>query len=160
MLVQPAVVGVFGEIRRETRHRRHRWDLLKHPAHVAPPEATVAVVMISIRIGKFVVVAVQANPVNGALLAAQGAACGKKSFEPLGQTEGAVAEQPVVSDGHTQTGGDPIENQQAGGGLPAPEHRQKRQHRKDVDRSHKADGSPATARAVAGPALAWPAQAC
>lgn len=162
MLVQPAVVGVFGEICCETRHRRHRWDLLKHPPHVAPPEAAVAVVMISIRIRKLVVVAVQADPVNGALLAAQGAARGKESLEPLGQAEGAVAEQSVVTDGHAQTGGDPIEDQQGGGGLPAPEHRQKRQGSKDVDGSHKADGSPAAAWAIAGggPARAGPVQGC
>ena len=84
VVVQPAVVRVFDQIGREAGNRAHRWDLFEHPAHVAPPEAAVAVVMISIRIRELVVVAVQANPVDWAVLAAQGAAGSKEALQPLG----------------------------------------------------------------------------
>ncbi len=40
--------------------------------------------MISIRIRELVVVAVQANPVDRPVLAAQGAAGGKEALQPLG----------------------------------------------------------------------------
>ena len=51
---------------------------------MAPPKASMAVVVIGIRIGKFVVVAMEAGPGDWSLLAAQGTAGGEKSFQPLG----------------------------------------------------------------------------
>jgi hypothetical protein len=42
------------------------------------------VVMICIRIGKLVVMPVQPYPIDGAVLAAQGPAGGKKPFQPSG----------------------------------------------------------------------------
>ena len=60
-----------------------------------------------------------------------------------------MTEQTVVADGHAEAGGDPVEDGQAGDGLPAPEHRQKCHQRKDVDAGHKADGAPAAARTIA-----------
>ena len=95
------------------------------------------------------VVAVQANPVDWVVLAAQGAAGGKEALQPLGQAEGAVTEQAVVADGHAQAGGDPVENRQAGHGLPAPEHGQKCHHSKDVDAGHKANSAPTAAGTIA-----------
>ncbi|EAU75180.1 50S ribosomal protein L9 [Synechococcus sp. RS9916] len=57
---------------------------------MAPPEAAMAVVVISIRIGKLVVVAMQAHPVDGAVLAAEGAAGGEEALQPGGNPEGTV----------------------------------------------------------------------
>jgi hypothetical protein len=51
---------------------------------MAPPEASMAVVVIRIRIGKFVMVAMESGPGNRSLLAAQGTAGGKKALQPLG----------------------------------------------------------------------------
>ena len=144
-VVQPAVVGIGGEITREPGHGSHGRDLLEHPAHVAPPEATVAVVMIRIRIGKLVVVTVQTRPVDRAVLAAEGATGGEEALQPLGHAEGPMAEQPVVADRHAQAGGDPVENHQRGHGGHAPEARQQGHQGQNVDRRHEADGDPAAA---------------
>ena len=66
-------------------------------------------------------VAVQAHPVNGAVLAAQGAAGGEEALQPVGQPQSPVGEQSVVADGDPQAGRDPIEDGQGAGGFPAPE---------------------------------------
>ena len=98
--------------------------------------------MIHFRIGKLVVVAVQAHPIDRAVLAAEGAAGGEETLQPLGHPEGAVAEHAVVADRHAQAGGDPIEHQEAGHGLQAPELGQQGHHRQHMDDGHEADGDP------------------
>jgi hypothetical protein len=48
--VEPAVIRIAAEVTTEARDRLHGWNRLKHPAHMAPPEASMAVVVIRIRI--------------------------------------------------------------------------------------------------------------
>ena len=71
--------------------------------------------------GWTLVMAVQADPVNGAVLAAQGSAGGEEALQPLRKPQGPVGEHPVVANGDPEAGRDPIEDQQGCGGLPAPE---------------------------------------
>ncbi len=136
-IVQPAVVGIAGQIPREPRHRLQRWNLLEHPEHVAPPEALVAVVMIGVRIGKLVVMAVQPHPVNRSVLAAQGAAGGEEPLQPEGHPESPVAEHAVVANRHPQAGRHPIEHQQRHHRLPAPELGQQGEHRQAMHHGHE-----------------------
>ncbi len=155
--IQPAVIGIACEIAGETRHRRHGFDRVKHPTHVAPPEAAMTVVMICIRIGKLVVMPVQPHPIDGAVLAAQGPAGGKKPFQPSGQAEGSVREQAVIAKGDAEAGCDPVQHQQAGDRRPAPEARQEGHNREGVDHDHESnrDGMLVIFRAVCRFALAW-----
>ena len=99
--------------------------------------------VIRIRIGELVVVAVQPHPVDRTVLAAEGAAGGEEALQPGGHLEGPVAEQAVVADRHAQAGGDPIEHQQAGHGRQAPKARQQRHQGQEVDHHHEADRAPA-----------------
>ena len=101
-----------------------------------------AVVVIRIRIGKFVVVAVQAHPVDRAVLAAEGTAGGEEPLQLAGHLESAVTEQSVIADGHPQAGGDPVENQQAGHGGQAPEARQQRNGGQHMDGDHEQQHRP------------------
>ena len=55
-----------------------------------------AVVMISIRIGELVVVAVKPHPVDGSVLTAQGAAGGEEALQPWRHTERAMGKQAVT----------------------------------------------------------------
>ncbi len=139
VLIQPSVIRVTGQIAGEARYGCQRIDRMEHPTHVAPPESAMAVVVISIRIGKFVVMPVQSHPVNGTVLAAQRSAGGEKVLKPEGQTEGAVAEQAVIADGDAKTGCDPVENEHARDRWPAPEARKKGHNRKGVDHDHESN---------------------
>ena len=145
IVVEPAVVGITGEITAQARHCLHGWNRLKHPAHVAPPEAAMAVVVIRIRIRKLVVVAMQAHPVDRAVLAAQGPAGGEETFQPGGHLERAMREQAVIADGDPQAGGDPIEDQQGADGLGAPEPGHQCHDREGMDRDHESDRAPSHA---------------
>ncbi len=144
-VVQPAVVRVLGQVAGHARHGLHGRDWFEHPAHVAPPEASMAVVVISIRIGELVVMAVQSHPVDWAVLAAEGPAGGEEALQPLRQLEGAVRQQAVVADGDAEAGGDPIENQQAGNGLPAPEDGCQSQQAEGMNHDHESDRGPVLA---------------
>ncbi len=88
--VEPAVIGIAAEVATQAWHRLHGRNGLEHPSHVTPPEAAVTVVVISIRIRKLVVVAMQANPVDGAVLTAEGAAGGEKALQPGWDPEGSM----------------------------------------------------------------------
>ena len=159
--VQPAVVGILGQVAGEAGHCAHGGDGCKHPAHVAPPEAFEAAVVVNLGVGKLVVVAVQAHPIDRAVLAAEGAAGGEETLQPLGHPEGAVAEHAVVADRHAQAGGDPIEHQEAGHGGQAPELGQQGHHRQHMDDGHEADGDPGggfRALGASGLAMARPVQ--
>ena len=137
--IQPAVIGIADEIAGEARDRRHGFDRVEHPTHVAPPKSAMAVVMIRIRIGKLVVMPMQSHPVDGAVLAAQGAAGCKKAFQPQGEAEGSVREQAVIANRDAEAGCDPIQNEQAGDSRPAPEARQEGHNREGVDHDHESN---------------------
>jgi hypothetical protein len=57
-----------------------------------PPQPLEAAVVINIRIGKLVVVSVQAYPINWAVLAADCTTGGEKPLEPMGYSEGPMAQ--------------------------------------------------------------------
>ena len=101
--------------------------------------------VIGFRIGELVVVAVQAHPVDRAVLGAEGAAGGEEALQPVGHPEGAVAEQAVVADGDAQTGGDPVHHHQGTGGPGAPETGQQGHHRQEMERGHVGDRAPVVA---------------
>ena len=148
VVVQPAVVGVFGQVTGQPGYRLHGGDVFEHPAHVGPPQPFEAGVVINIRIGKLVVMAVQAHPVEGPLLAADRATGGEKPLQPMGDPEGPMAQQPVIADGHAQAGGDPIEHQEGNDRLPAPELGQQGNHGESMDGGHEAKGCPIDAFAA------------
>ena len=142
VVVEPAVVGVLGQVAGQPGYGLHRRDVFEHPAHVRPPQPFETGVVIDIRIREFVVMAVQAHPINRALLAADRATGGEKAFEPMGDLEGPMAQEPVIADGHAQAGGDPIEHHEGSDGLPAPELGKECHHRKPMDGGHEAQGCP------------------
>ena len=113
---------------------------------MTPPETAVAVVMISIRIGKLVVVAVEPHPVNRAMLAAEGATGCEETLQPLGQSKRSMRQQSVVTNRHAKAGGHPIQDREGRHRLPAPEQWQEGDDRQGVDRDHESDRSPAFRR--------------
>jgi hypothetical protein len=83
-----------------------------------------AVVVIRVRVGKLVVVAMETGPGDRPLLAAQGTAGGEKSFQPFGNPKRPVRQQSVVTDRDSEAGCSPVQNAEGENGLPAPETRQ------------------------------------
>ena len=148
VVVQPAVVGVLGQVAGQPGYGLHRRDVFEHPAHVGPPQPFETGVVINIRIRELVVMAVQADPINRALLAADRATGGEKPLQPMGDPEGPMAQEPVIADGHAQAGGDPIQHHEGSDGLPAPELGQQGNHGKNMDGCHEAEGCPIDAFAA------------
>ena len=142
VVVEPAVVGVLGQVAGQPGYGLHRRDVFEHPAHVRPPQPFETGVVINIRIRELVVMAVQADPINRALLAADRATGGENPLKPLGDPEGPMAQEPVIADGHAQAGGEPIEHQEGNDRLPAPELGQECHHSKPMDGGHEANGCP------------------
>jgi len=148
VVVQPAVVGVFGQVAGELGNRLHGGDVFKHPAHMGPPQPLEAGVVINFRIGELVVMAVQAHPINRSLLAADRPTGGEKPLQPMGDAEGSMAQEPVIANGDPEAGGEPIEHQEGRDGLPAPELGQQGHHGEHMDGGHEAKGCPIDAFAA------------
>ena len=151
--VQPAVIGIDREIASKTGHGSEGRNPDEHPAHVGPPKAQVAVVVVDSSVGKLVVVPVQTDPVNRAVLAAQGSAGGQDTLQPMGHPKGAMAEKTVIAQGDPQASGDPVKDQQGDQGLPAPEPWQQGHQGQAMDRRHVKDDSPACPGCLTGPAV-------
>ena len=117
-----------------------------------------AVVMIGVCVREFVVMTMQANPVDGSVLAAQCPTGGEETLQPFGNGEGSVREQAVIADRHAETGGDPVKDQCGADRLPAPETGEQRNDAQDMDRDHESDRSPAGAFGYQLFTLTWPVQ--
>ena len=70
--------------------------------------------------------AMQANPVDGSVLAAEGSTGGEEALQPVGNREGTVREQAGVADRYPEASRDPIQHQNGSDRLPAPETGQQR----------------------------------
>jgi hypothetical protein len=147
--VQPPVVGIGREIPRQGGHGGKGRNPDQHPTHVGPPKSQVAVVVVDGSIGKFVVVTMQSDPVNGAVLAAEGSAGGQDTLQPMGDLERAMAEKTVITQGDPQASSDPVQDQQGDQRLPAPEPWQQGHQGQTMDGRHVKDDAPAGPRPLA-----------
>lgn len=70
---------------------------------MGPPEAAGRVVVVVGLVGKLVVVAMQAHPLDRAALAGQGAHQHQHALHPFGSDEAAVGHEAMQAEGHPST---------------------------------------------------------
>ena len=144
IVIQPAVVRHLLHVRGELADVMLGGDIPQHPSKMTPPEAQMTVVMVSGIVGMEVVVAVQTDPIDGTVLTAQGAAGGNEGFKPTRYRKGSVSEQAVVSEGHANTGGQPIKKQENNNRRATPEARHQRHHGQKMNHHHEQSRAPTT----------------
>ena len=76
---------------------------------MTPPETPSGVMVVFFLVGEGVVVAVQANPLNGSALARERAAEEQKVLQPLGRAKAAVRDESVPSHSDSEAAGDEVE---------------------------------------------------
>ena len=90
------------------------------------------------------VMAVQPHPVDGPVLAAEGAADGQKTLQPPWYAERPMGQEAVIADGDAKTTRDPVEHREGDQGCCTAERRQQGQDGEDMEGGHEADHLPAS----------------
>ena len=113
---------------------------MQHPLAVGPPEPSPSIVVVIGLVGEFVMVAVQAHPLDRTALAGQGPHQHKQPLDPARCLETAVGHQTMQAKGDPKHR-DPVQGGERHQCLPAPVPGQEGKYRAHVHRQHEAGGA-------------------